>query len=254
MLIALEIAVLVAVGILSMLVSTMTGGGTNVVLIPVLILVFHFPPGEAIGTSFMALTAGSTVAAIRFFRRGHVDVRRGVLLGASAIPGVVSGSLFSFFAQDNVFQMLIGLVVIGLSATMLLRGPAADGLRGSPDYDVNMKMGAPMLFLAGVFVGVFGQGGGLVIMPVMQFLGFPIAAALGTMRIIALLMGGTAFVTRLAVAQVDVWSGLALAAGSVIGGFLGAEIGSAMKAEALRLAVAVLIGSLGVALVLEAVL
>ena len=59
---------LVALGTFSMLVSTVSGGGMNVVMIPVLVLAFNFGPGEAIGTSFLALTIGSVVAAFRLVR------------------------------------------------------------------------------------------------------------------------------------------------------------------------------------------
>ena len=54
---------LVALGTVSMLVSTISGGGMNVVIIPILVLAFNFGPGEAIGISFFALTVESVVAA-----------------------------------------------------------------------------------------------------------------------------------------------------------------------------------------------
>ncbi|MDG7016403.1 MAG: sulfite exporter TauE/SafE family protein [Nitrososphaerota archaeon] len=266
MLFAFVVLILMVMGVLSMLVSTISGGGTNVVLIPALILAFQFSPGEAVGTSFLALTAGSTVAAIRFFRKGYVDLKRGSVLGASTVPGIVAGSLLSSLAEGGAFKVLLGLVVVGLAIVIAMRDRFdSDGARVMASstkgasartlgYSVDMKLGVILFAFLGVFVGFFGQGGGLLLVPIMQFLGFPIVAILGTARIIALFVGSAALTTRLAASQVNLVYGMALAAGTMIGGFLGTEVSTTMKVGTLRIFVALFIGLLGGLLVVESLL
>ncbi len=248
-----------------MLIATSSGGGMNVVLIPILILAFGFGPSEAIGTAFFALTIGSVVATVRFFNKGFLDVRRGVILGAASSPGVFVGSYLSYLAEGRVFQAVLGVVVVMLAVLMVLRGRTrAQGTHGSAEagpearstfaYKIDLRLGASLLFLVGVFVGFFGQGGGLVLVPVLQYLGFPIFVTLGTARIIALIAGSSALASHLAVSKVNLVYGVPIAIGAVVGGMLGVEIDAAMKANVLRLAAASLICLLGLALILETLL
>lgn len=258
-----EFAILVALGASCMLMATISGGGSNVILIPALILAFHFAPGEAIGTSFLALTIGSIVSGMRFFRKGYLDLKRGVVLGLAVVPGVLAGSIFSFFAEDRTFKILLGLVVIILSILMIVRNRLApkrspeDSHSGEQskkfveDYEIDLKIGAVLMAAIGVFVGFFGQGGGLVLVPTMQFLGFPVIVALGTARFISIFLGATSFFTRLAADQVDITAGIALAIGTVIGGFLGVEFSSSLRADVMRWIVAIMIAILGVLLLIE---
>lgn len=251
----LVVLTLVALGTLSMLVSTISGGGTNVLIIPVLVLAFNFTPGEAIGTSFLALTVGSFVAAAKFMKEGHLDLRKGLLLGASTVPGVVAGSYLSYLAEGVAFTVLLGLVIIALAVTMAVRspasglGPEAGDRRGS--HNITAWTSLVLMVSVGFFIGFFGQGGGLILVPLLQFIGLPIVATLGTVRVIALLAGGSGFLARLAVLQVNLPYGVALAAGTGLGGFLGAKVSVSMRAKGLRITAAVLIAVLGLLLVLS---
>lgn len=249
---------------MSMLVSTISGGGNNVILIPVLILAFNFSPNVAIGTSFLALIPGTIVSAVEFYRKRRIDIRRGLLLGLASIPGVITGSLLASVAQDTAFKIVLALVIIGLSILMLFRDRLVSrtmsekatngtlkGSAGSQDYKVNLKIGFLILLLVGFFVGIFGQGGGLVVIPILLFLGFPILVSLGTTRLIALLVGVTALAVRLGEAQVNMTFGLALAIGAMVGGFLGVEFSSYFRAGVLRWVVTALIASLGVLMLLQ---
>ena len=234
-------------------------------MIPVLNLAFHFAPGDAIGTSFLALTVGSIVSGMRFFRKGYLDLKRGITLGLAVVPGVLTGSVFSFLAQDRTFKILLGLVVISLSILMIRRNRhvqrrASDGAHtgfpssiSSQKYEIDLRKGSVLMASIGIFVGLFGQGGGLVLMPVMQFLGFPVIVALGTARFISIFLGATSFFTRLAVAQVDISAGVSLAIGTVVGGFLGVEFSSSLRADLMKWIVAIMIAIMGVLLLVESV-
>ena len=112
---------LVGLGVTSMLVSTISGGGANVAMLPVLVLSFGLSPGDSIGTAFLALVLGSSAAALRFFKKGHLDVKRGLILGAATIPGTVLGSLISYLSEGIPLEIPLGVVVIGLAVTMVVQ-------------------------------------------------------------------------------------------------------------------------------------
>ena len=75
----------------------MFGVGGGIILIPVLVLLFHFEQHKAQGTSLVALVPPTGLLAfLEYWRAGHVDWKTGLLL----IPGVfLGGFLGSYFAQ-----------------------------------------------------------------------------------------------------------------------------------------------------------
>lgn len=253
----LVVLALIALGIVSMIVSTISGGGANVVMLPILILAFGLSPGEAIGTAFLALILGSIAAAVRFLKGGHLDIKRGLILGAAIIPGTLLGSLISYLSEGIPLEIPLGIVVIGLAIMMVVqdkRGNARQGdaaEKGVADRPVRLGLGSILLAFIGIFVGFSGQGGGLILVPTLSYIGFPIMTALGTTRLIAIIGGGTILFSRLALSQVNLFYGVALAAGTITGGFLGAELSSKLRAGPLKLFTALLIGVLGAALALS---
>jgi uncharacterized membrane protein YfcA len=78
---------------------------------------------------------------------------------------------------------------------------------------------------AGAFSGLFGVGGGIVIVPLLIFLfGYPERLATGTSLAAILLVAAFAVVAQSAYGQVDFDRGLLLAAPAVIGVVIGAAI------------------------------
>lgn len=66
------------------------GVGGGIVLVPLLVLLFHFDQHKAQGTSLMALVPPTGLLAfLEYWRVGHVDGRVGVLL----MPGVFLGGI-----------------------------------------------------------------------------------------------------------------------------------------------------------------
>ncbi|MEM0118002.1 MAG: sulfite exporter TauE/SafE family protein [Conexivisphaerales archaeon] len=254
----LAIAIVFLIGVISMLVSTLTGGGTNVILVPFLILIYHFPAGEAIGTAFLALLAGSIIAALGFIAKGQAKVRLGILLGLLTVPGILLGTLLSAITQEELFRLSLGIVILALSFLVAKgRHGEKDNLSSDVQQHVtnlpNLKLASVLFVATGFFIGFFGQGGGLLLLPVMQFAGFSFLQTLGTLRIIAMIISATAFSSRLAIAQVNLTIGVFLALGTIAGGFLGARIATSANITLLKYLAAALIASLGVALIVETV-
>ncbi len=73
------------------------GVGGGILLVPLLVLLFHFEQHRAQGTSLVALVPPTGLLAfLEYYRAGHVDWRVGLLI----IPGVfIGGVLGSRLAQ-----------------------------------------------------------------------------------------------------------------------------------------------------------
>lgn len=187
-----------------------------------------------------------------------MDLRGGLILGVATVPGVVTGTFLSYLAEGDAFRILLGLVVVVLAFVMAVRRFGSDlsvvGTDRRTTYEVNTRAGPALMVCVGFFVGLFGQGGGLILVSIVQLVGFPMLTILGTVRLISLIIGGTRFLSRLAVLQVNFPFGAALAVGTTFGGFFGMRVSTAMRTETLTLMTVGFITFLGILLILTKVL
>ena len=96
-------------------------------------------------------------------------------------------------------------------------------------------------FLISVYGGYFGGGIGFLMLAALTMAGLPVRAAGATKNVLAMLVNGVAAVLFIAVAHVAWGAAGILAAGSIIGGQLGAMVGRRLSASLLR-AVIVVVG------------
>jgi uncharacterized membrane protein YfcA len=121
-------------------------------------------------------------------------------------------------------------------------------------------MNAPFLLLAGIGLsagllsGVFGIGGGVIIVPALIYLaGFRQHVATGTSLAVLLPPVGIAAVAEYyRYGNVNLYAALVIAGGLALGGWAGAVIASRMPGPYLRLAFGVFVVMLGVSLIVGA--
>jgi uncharacterized membrane protein YfcA len=102
-------------------------------------------------------------------------------------------------------------------------------------------------FCAGVLSGMFGIGGGLVIVPVLVILfGTPMKTALGT-SLFALLwpVGLLGVFAYWRAGQINVWYGTWIAVGLFLGAFLGAQVTLALPTSTMKRFYAVFLLAVG---------
>ena len=261
------IPILVLLGLASSLLNTTVGGGGGVLLIPLLILLFHLSANQAIGTTFVGITAGAVIATLAFSRQGRVDYKAGTLFAALTLPGVVVGAFITDLFQGPFFELLLGVVIVSVAIPMLKQPVVSkqsdtsggwsreftDAFQRDFSYRINTKIAIPSVVITGLFAGTFGAGGGLILTPTMVMSGFPVHIALGTVRLVAMGLALGASITRFAVGHVNIEFALLLSIGSVVGGLIGARIARVPRSEVLNKAVAIAIIILGLLLVVQAI-
>ncbi len=105
---------------------------------------------------------------------------------------------------------------------------------------MTMSLGmAAIGFMAGILAGLFGVGGGLVIVPALVLLyGFSPFAANGTSLVALLLpvgiLGALQYYQQGKIGPFEIRSGLLIAFGLFIGAYFGAKIALLMSASVLR--------------------
>ena len=233
-------AVLLA-GVAAGTINTVVGSGT-LITFPTL-LAFGVPPVTANVSNTIGLVPGSASGAWGY--RRELRGQRGRLLrlaSASAIGGVGGAALLLGLppeAFDAIVPALILLgVVLVIFQPLIARRVADRAARSGGAPEQGAVWVWVLVMLTGVYGGYFGAAQGVLLMAV---LGIGIQDSLqrlnGTKNVLAGLVNGIAALVFIVVADVD-WLIVALiAAGSVVGGQVGATVGRRLPPVALRLVI-----------------
>lgn len=170
----------------------LVGGGGALLTVPILVYGFHL--SLALGTGYSLFIVGVTglLGAALAFRRRNVDLRAilafapfsflGIYLARTLVLHRLPETLFTLgghtVSRDGVLMGAFGLVMVGV-ALLTMRSGNRDAARLSAGLP---KPALPALgLLAGSLTGLFGTGGGFLIVPALA-LGarLPMDRAVGT--------------------------------------------------------------------------
>lgn len=261
--------------------SGLFGVGGGFLLTPLMIFI-GIPPAVAVATVANQFLASSVSGVLAHWRRGNVDVKMGLVLMAGGLVGSGLGTwVFKILRSLGQIDLAISLSYVlflgtvgglmlteSLSAMRRSRKPApvsrpaaAQGHHESWVHRLPLKMRfrksrlyiSALLPLAvgmavGILAAIMGVGGGFVMVPAMIYLlGMPTQVVVGTSLFqIIFVTANTTFLQSTFNQTVDVVLALLLLPGAVIGAQYGARFGSRLKAEQLRVLLALLV--LGVCL------
>jgi hypothetical protein len=201
--------VLALLGLLGTIANTMIGGGGGAIFVPILILLFGLSPNSAIATSFVAVTVGAIASTFAYSRQGKIDYRAGLALGLLTLPGAFLGAFVTEFVPTRAFNSILGLAIISLAIFVWFKRNSKESVMShtivgeEADYVTNRRVAYPFAILTGFFAGTFGAGGGLIVTPAMVLAGFPIHVAVGTSRLITLILSVGASTTRASLGQAE---------------------------------------------------
>ncbi|CAM3875032.1 sulfite exporter TauE/SafE family protein [Nocardioides zeicaulis] len=238
-----ESLLVVLAGVAAGTINTVVGSGT-LITFPTL-LAFGVPPVTANVSNTVGLVPGS-VSGVVGYRRELAGQRSRVLrLGSASLLGGIVGALLLLWLPSSAFDAIVP-VLIALGVVLVLLGPRiqrsvaarAERRGGIPDHGVWWVW--PAVALTGVYGGYFGAAQGVLLMAV---LGIGVADAMqrhtATKNVLALVVNAVAAVVFIGVADVDWTVAGLIAAGSVVGGQLGATVGRRLPPPLLRGVIAV---------------
>ena len=250
--------------------SGMFGVGGGFLMTPLLFFI-GIPPAVAVATEANQIVASSFSGVLAHLRRKTVDLRMGtvLLIGGliGAALGVVVFNYLKSLGQVDLLVRLCYVVFLGIIGAMMF----VESLRairrskaGTPPqrkkHNWIHKLPFKMRFrtsglyisvippvLVGVSVGILaaimGVGGGFIMVPAMIYLlGMPTKVVVGTSLFQIIFV--TAFTTLLHATTnftVDVALAVLLLVGGVIGAQIGTTIGTRLKAEQLRILLAIMV-------------
>lgn len=216
-----QILTLAAVGILAGWLNVMAGGGS---LLTVPVMLFMGIPGPvANGTNRIAILAQNITAVAAFRRQGLSDFRLGLSLAGAAALGAFGGASVGVHLEGVWFDRVLALVMIAVLILMATgrdkTRPAADGSRPK-----NLFLGHVLMVGAGFWGGFIQVGVGFILMPILhRVMGFDLVHTNMHKVFIVLLYTVVALTVFASQLELLWWTGLGLAIGNSIGGWLGAH-------------------------------
>lgn len=251
--------------------SGMFGVGGGFLMTPLLFFI-GIPPAVAVATEANQIVASSFSGVLAHLRRQTVDLKMGTVLLVGGLVGAALGvQLFNALKAAGQVDLLVKLcyvVFLGIIGSLMfveslraIRRAKIQGratLRKKHNWihalPFKMKFRTSGLYISvippivvGLFVGVLaaimGVGGGFIMVPAMIYLlGMPTKVVIGTSLFqIIFVTGFTTLMHATTNFTVDMLLAVLLLVGGVIGAQIGTRIGVKMKAEQLRILLAIMV-------------
>ena len=240
------------------------GGGT--VVVPAMVYLLRMDQHSAQGTSLlMQLLPLGLGAMWVYWKKGAVDLPAGIVCALGFLPGGYIGGRLALAISSHNLEALFGLFLV-FSAAMLVFEPGAKRAAARSTASASNAGEVPRraslarddnpgrivgVFAMSVFVGIasglFGIGGGVLIVPLLVLLfGFEQHRAQGT-SLVALVppTGLFACLTYYHAHQVNVKVALLLIPGFVLGGVLGGRLATRLASRTMRMVFAVFLLLIG---------
>ncbi len=269
--VSVNVFLLFGLGGLVGILSGMFGVGGGFLMTPLLFFI-GIPPAVAVATGSNQIVASSVSGLLAHLKRKTVDLRMGTVLLIGGLFGAAMGiAIFNHLralGQVDLLVQLCYVVFLGtIGALMLVESLRALQRAKKPGAKITrrkhgwvstlpfkMKFRVSGLYISvipplmvgwavGVLAGIMGVGGGFIMVPAMIYmLGMPTKVVIGT-SLFQIIFVATFTTLSHAITNetVDVVLALFLLIGGVIGAQFGTRIGLKMKAEQLRVLLAVLV-------------
>lgn len=234
----------------------LTGGGGAIFAVPLLVYGLAVPPREAVGISLAAVGATSLVGFLIRWRLGQVELRTGLLFAVAGMLGAPAGIWIAGRLPEALLLLLFaGLMVVvavrlwrqaSRAAPIVNPCPLPDEREGptcqrddSGALILSSRCAVLLLVvgvLTGVLSGLFGVGGGFVIVPALVlFSGMPIHRAVGTSLMVIALVSVSGLTSQWWAGRTIPWPVTTLfVVGGIAGLFLGQQIGRRLSGPVLQ--------------------
>lgn len=264
--------------------SGMFGVGGGFLMTPLLFFI-GIPPAVAVATEANQIVASSFSGVLAHFKRKTVDLRMGTVLLIGGLVGAGFGVMvFNYLKAQGQVDLLVKLcyvIFLGIIGGLMFfeslnairnvkkgKAPARKKHNWIHGLPFKMRFRVSGLYISvipplivgvavGILAAIMGVGGGFIMVPAMIYLlGMPTKVVVGTSLFQIIFV--TAFTTMLHATTnftVDIVLAVLLLIGGVIGAQIGTRIGVKMKAEQLRILLAIMVlivcGKLALELLLQ---
>lgn len=234
----------------------LTGGGGSLFAVPMLVYGLGMPPHDATGVSLATVGATSLLGFLHRWKLGEVELRAGLVFAAAGMLAAPGGAWLAGRVSESLLLFLFAGLMIVVAARMWQQAaravlaqaaqpsssPSPSPSSGASDANASRVRSLPLLLLLGALTGVlsglFGVGGGIVIVPALVLVaGMPIHRAVGTSLMVIALVSVSSIASLVAQGRsIDPAVTGLFVAGGVAGLFAGQRLSRRLSGPALHVA------------------
>jgi uncharacterized membrane protein YfcA len=232
----------------------LTGGGGAIFAVPLLVYGLGVPAREAVGVSLLTVGSTALVGFVQRAWRGMVEFPTGLLFAVAGMLGAPLGSWLATLIPDTLLLSLFAVLMLVIAARMWMKAtdvtahlPIIMENNAGPtcrrDPEGKLRITSPCALLlgfvglgAGVLSGMFGVGGGFIIVPALvMFSGMGIQRAIGTSLLVITLISASGTANHLLAGRDLTWATAGVfTAGSIAGLFAGSGLAQRLAGPVLQ--------------------
>ncbi|MGI5174861.1 sulfite exporter TauE/SafE family protein [Dactylosporangium sp. CA-152071] len=215
------------------------GGGGSILAVPALVYGVGLPLRAAVPTSLLVVGLSSAAAVLPRLRAGQVRRRIAAVFGAAGAVSTFAGAAVNRLLDPRIVLIGFAVMMVAAGIRMLRRQGGEGGDCALPSGGVNWRGCLPKSVGAGVAVGfltgLFGVGGGFLIIPALVLLlGLPMTAAVGTSLVIIVINSVAGFVAHAGDTTIDYRIAAGFTAAAIVGSLAAARVATRLPADRLR--------------------
>ncbi|MDQ0257621.1 putative membrane protein YfcA [Evansella vedderi] len=251
----MEWFILGILGLIAAIFGSILGLGGGIIIVPTLMILSNYSailngitPQIAVGTSLMVMIFTALSSTLAYLKQKTVDYKSAFIFFIGSGPGALFGVWMNKGIQVDAFLILFGLFIILVSFILMVRkhikplSRHPSGIKReyinpsgkSIHYGYEPIIAIPIAFIVGICSGLFGIGGGSLMVPAMIILfGFPAHIAVATSMLMIFLSSIVSSISHISLGNVDWLYALALLPGAWVGGQMGAAINRRMTSDSI---------------------
>lgn len=267
--ISLVYIICVLIGAVTAFVGSLIGLGGGVILIPSLLFLYHYTdmfawatPQTIVGISLMVMVVTALSSSMAYLKKGRIDYKTGLLFLVGSIPGGIIGSWLNQYISADHFSLYFGLLMVALSLLFLIKrkpkssqGKHTRTFRiGDQTYHYSVSFWAAFVLslIVGALSGMFGIGGGSIMVPAMILLfGIPAHIATATSMFMIFFISLITVSSHIYLGHMNWQFVFFFIPGAWVGGMIGAKTNQLLKGNTLEWILRILLVIIGVRLIIE---
>ncbi|WP_040203919.1 sulfite exporter TauE/SafE family protein [Neobacillus jeddahensis] len=271
----MEWIILVIVGIAASSLGSLIGMGGGIIVVPALLYLAtlptfsHLSPQVVVGTSLFTMIFTGLSSTLAYMKHKTIDYKSGFIFLIGSGPGSILGAWVTEKMDLHSFNIYFGLFILFISLVLVVKEKLkplpyrkdkgvvltfTDNSGTTFEYGYNPIIGVLIAFIVGLLSGVFGIGGGSLMVPTMILLFFfPPHVATATSMFMILPTSILSSITHISLGNVNWLYALALIPGAWIGAKVGVFLNTKFKSKTIVFILRAILIIVGVRLIYQGI-
>lgn len=269
--------VLVGIGLLAGAIGALVGLGGGIIIVPSLLylgtstnIIDELTPQVAVGISTVIMIFTGLSSTLSYLKHKVVDYKAGLIFFIGSAPGGIIGAYVNKNLNAEAFSLYFGIFMVFMAIVLLVKNRLKPMLfkpgKGkivktyktenghSFSYGYHPLLAVLISFVVGCCSGLFGIGGGALMVPVMMLLFFfPPHMAVATSMFMVFLSSITNSITHISLGNVHWPYAFALIPGAWFGAKFGAFINTRLKSASLENMLKIVLIIIGLRLIYQGI-